>query len=71
MSNKQKQEAEVVMGRARLAMEAALPRGSLYVSVISVPGAFNTWAHNMTKQEAVSLLQGLLDELRKELLYGG
>lgn len=68
--NKQQAEAENVMGRARLAMEAALPRGTIYVAAISVPGAFNTWAANLTKAEAIALLQGLLAELQRDVLHG-
>jgi hypothetical protein len=63
---KQRSEAEKLSIRARLALEAALPRGVSYVVVLCGPG-FNTFGSNMDKPNCVQACEGLAVELRKDI----
>lgn len=68
---KQAIEAARYVERAKFALDHALPRGTNFVVLIEGPG-FNTYgSSDLPKSQVIASLEGLLHELRRDVLHGG
>lgn len=65
----QARAAQLVIDKARTALEHALPRGCNYVVILNAPG-FNTVASNLPKADQLELAQGCVRQLSSDVFQG-